>query len=478
MKLKVIILFCLLFNSAFAGMTKSYKIYLDKNLKGSEKLDRISYDLIESKYYFAASVFVNKRIQRSRPIDDRFEDAILTIAIKTGIDTFWELTENEIQQHRSPTLSFSLGLKLFKEQRFKEAYKYLKQVPDSHKFAPEARLIQGSINQLFRNDHTAKLEYHKCIKQSKNQEADAKFDKLERYYRIIGETCQIHIARVEYSSGRYQKAIKEYDKIPKNSYKWPYILVEKAWAHYQRNDYNRTLGLLVTYRSPLLSSYFFPEAEVLSALSYHKLCLWNDSSIIIDKYYSDYRQRSTELKKILIENKDSDTYFLDLALTPIRKGEKLHPYIRNLITQTKKQIKFSMDYVPITRAENELKHLKKYKNNVFTDFLKKKIEATIAYKRSQLNLFIKKSMFEFINQIHRHSKELFKLKLEIMAKQRTLIYKNKELISKRSRGDLSNVQKESNQDFWDFRGSFWADELGEYSFGLKSNCKTIDAKKQ
>ncbi|MCK5884084.1 MAG: hypothetical protein KAG61_10360 [Bacteriovoracaceae bacterium] len=474
MKLLLITCILLLNTFAHAGLLKSHKIYLRKDLKATDKLERITYDLIESKYYFSASVFVNKRIKRDRKIGDRFEDAILTTAIKTGIDTFWELSSEELSTHSSPTLSFSHGLKLFKEQDFNKAYNELKKVPRDHKFSPEARLIQGSINQLFRKKTNAKSKYRDCITDVDESIKSAKFEKLKRYYTIIGETCRIHIARMEYATGNYKKAVTEFNKISKNSYKWPYILIEKAWAHYQLKDYNRTLGLLVTYKSPLLTSYFFPEAEVLGALTYHRLCLWNDSSIIIQKYYSDYRKRSSELKKLLVHNKKSDSYFLKLALAPISKGEKLHPYIRNLVTQVKKQIKFSMDYVPIKRAENELKHLKRFDNFVFTSYLQKKVSQMANIKRIGLNQFIKRSMFDFINQIHRYSKEMFKIKLEIMSNQRSLIYQNKKLISKRSRGDIDNVQQKEKQHFWKFRGEFWADELGDYSFGLKSNCRHVN----
>ena len=96
-----------------------------------------------------------------------------------------------------------------------------------------------------------------------------------------------------------------------------------------------TLGLLVTYRSPLMSSYFFPEAEVLSSLSYFRLCLWGDSLKLIDQYYNVYRPHSDALKAILLKNKRSYTYFLKLLLAPIKENEDMNPFVRNLMTQMK-----------------------------------------------------------------------------------------------------------------------------------------------
>ena len=66
---------------------------------------------------------------------------------------------------------------------------------------------------------------------------------------------------------------------------------------------------------------------------------------------------------------------------------------------------------------------------------------------------------------------MFNLKLELLSKKREEIYNTKpDQIQERNRGTDKNVNRKSNQYFFDFNGSFWADELGDYSFGLKSHC--------
>ena len=67
---------------------------------------------------------------------------------------------------------------------------------------------------------------------------------------------------------------------------------------------------------------------------------------------------------------------------------------------------------------------------------------------------------------------MFNLKLEILSRKRDLAYKNKTFNKDRSRGDFSNIEVASNQEFYKFKSEFWADELGDYSLALKSSCKT------
>ena len=86
-------------------------------------------------------------------------------------------------------------------------------------------------------------------------------------------------------------------------------------------------------------------------------------------------------------------------------------------------------------------------------------------------------MFDFLNDVHRFSYKMFNIKLEIMFKKRDLLYKNKTLISNRGRGSRDNLNRTQQEHFYDFRGAFWADELGDYSFALKSNCEEVKAPK-
>ena len=87
-------------------------------------------------------------------------------------------------------------------------------------------------------------------------------------------------------------------------------------------------------------------------------------------------------------------------------------------------------------------------------------------------------MFSFINDMHKFSYEMFNIKLEVMSLKRDLVYNNETLISNRSRGSQENIKRKAQEHFFTFNGEFWADELGEYSFGLQSNCKRVDKPKE
>jgi tetratricopeptide (TPR) repeat protein len=458
-----------------ANLKNAELAYHNKNLPNKNEV--VATELIKGNYYLSAAHFAVKHVEEANEISPEFEKSLEDIILKTGTSIFLGLDARTLSKHKSPSLSFILGIKLFRDKNYKGTYQILKNIGEQNRFYPEAKYISASALNLLNEQGAATSDYNQCIKSSDSFLSKSEHKKLKRYYTILQENCQIHNARMLYRSKDYKGAIEAYEQIAKTSYLWPYILLEKAWSYYYLEDYNRALGINVTYRSPLLSSYFFPESEVLTALSYYRLCLWDDSLKVIDQYYQVYKSRSDELKKLLLTHKDSHTYFIELVFSPVEKSENLNPYIRNLVTQIRKKIKFSVDLVALKRAQEEYKFLQSLQKTPFTEEILSSVQYSVGWQQRYLNHYVKKNMFQFINDIHKYSYEMFNVRLEILSDKRDLVYNNQKLVSDRSRGSASNVKRSLEQHFYNFTGEFWADELGDYSFGLQSNCGTVSINK-
>lgn len=456
---------------ASASAKGAYELYQKDKSKDRDK--KIAHELIEGNYFFSAIPYINTYLETNNEIDKELEADIETLVIKTGTMAVLNLEEKRLESFNIPSISLILGTRLFNKDQNVKAYEILSRIPETHQFSTEAALIKGTIRNLERKNIEALNLYESCSKKASNLESNSKGEKLKRYYNYLKETCIIRSARVKIEEKKYEEALVIYEQIDKRSYKWPYILMDQAWAHYYLKDYNRALGLTVTYKSPLLESYFFPEAEVLMALSYYNLCLWDDSLKVVDHFYDVYQPKAQALKDILGKNKSSHTYFLDLYYADTKTREDLNPFIRNLVTQTRKQVKFNLDLASLKAAKDELLLLKRLKNkNDFTETLEGNLDSTISFISAKINFYIKKEIFTFINEIHKHSFSMFNLKLELLSKKRDDIYNAKALAeSTRARGSDVNVNRKTSQYFFDFNGSFWADELGDYSFGLQSACR-------
>jgi hypothetical protein len=473
MKNLILILTITINTYVYASLEKAGQIFIQDSLTSKDQISIIK-KLYNKKLYFSSAHFARRYLIHTEQPHKDLDQILEKLVLRTGTTAFIDLPHNILKRNNYKTLAFIAGLKLFSEKKYKETITRLDQIKENHRFTPEALMITGTSHSLINKFPTALKRYDECIKSANEFETQAKDKKLKRYYAIIAESCVIEKARVAYKNGDFALAQASYRKIPTKSYRWPYIILEQAWSAYANEDYNRSLGLLVTYKSPLLKSYFMPEGATLRSLNYFRLCLWSDSLQVINEYYQTYKAKSDALKSIILPHKHSDNYFINLVNRSSSKNDNLNPFIRNLTTQTKKTIKYNIDLVNYKALVSEKKRIKNYykqKKSKLLRYLHKRLGKEKKWRIKKLNHFVKKQMFGFLNQMHKNSFEMVSIKLEILFRQRDLLYQNKTVNKDRKRGSLDNVKRSANQHFYTFRGSFWADELGDYSFGLKSQCE-------
>ena len=411
--------------------------------------------------YFTALDSVAKMYRFETP-DQNTQNLLQELVLKTGTYYFNTYGDVELRKMNIPTTDLIMAKRNLYLNQFKYVHKRLKRIPVGNRFYPEALMVKATAY-YFDKDYKKAVEYfNKCAQEARKRKEDSE-DKIKIYFSVIEESCIIDIARLRFKQGEFAEAIRRYEDIPKTSIQWPYILLEKAWSYYYLGNYNRSLGILITYNSPLLESYFMPEAEALKALNYYQLCLYPDALSVVNRFYEDYKPKVDTLKKI-IKGQRSSLHFFDLMFKPIVESEKEHQFLRNIITQVSKRVKYSLDLNSLYALNAEI-----FQNH--KDANMEKLLQTQKDLKEQINHYVKVSMHKFVNETHELSKDMFNLKLEILAKQRDLVYKQERLKVDRSRGSQENVQRQAYQEFWTFQNAFWADELGDYSFGLDSNCK-------
>lgn len=396
------------------------------------------------------------------------------IVESNGDEIFDQLQTVNILRLRSPVLYPLIGKRLIEQGEFSKAIRVLSLIPDDNKAYSIGLHYKGLAYELLEDPIQAVALYKTCVKESRKYMSRGS-EAQQKRYRINSDYCRANIARTLYSQKKYKEALKYWDSIDRKSYIWPLTLIEKAWAYYYLKDYNRALGLLVTYKSPLLDSYFIPEAEILKALSYYRMCIYEDTDNVIKRFSEIYEPRSRKLKIILERHRESDVYFFNLAVKSFDKLPK-GSFVRKLAVSLFKNPRYERMLASYKASLNEIKIIRKssLRNKAVENYVKK----SAYFLRRSINDYIKRNFFSFINQMHAYSGELFKLNLEIFRSKKNLIKNDLDTKKKdRKRGSLSNVKRESDQYFWKFYGGFWADELGGYSFGLKNQCQKAGGNK-
>ncbi len=474
----LIILFCLALSISALGKKRVIKISDLMKSNHPKKFERMAIFLQKKGYYFSAVAFAKEHLVRAsgpEDLSDDFNQALEKIILKTGGEQFALIDSKYLQKSYAPAIFYVLGRKFYEEGKNKKALEFLAELPKTHRFQAEAHYIRGSIFLIQDEFNLSEEEYKRCIKSTTFEKTITQNDKKVRFFDLIQHQCQMALGRLYYQKGEYESAMKAYDKVPKKSYIWPYTLLEKGWTAYKLENYNRTLGAIVTYKAPLLESYFNPEAEVLMALGYHKLCLYEDSILVIENYHSNYEPKAKVLKDYLNKSYEDPYHYFRIVIERQSGGENFAPeqrkLLNSLITQIQKELFFNLNLQLLNGARREIKRLSRQKDSFLKTLL---LDNTRDFEQRQLFLlsrFVQKKLVKFTNDLIFYSKELYKIYLENLTRMKNVIYEEKLLPDTRARGDLENVQRKKVQYFWKFKGGFWADELGDYVFGLKSNCE-------
>ncbi len=294
--------------------------------------------------------------------------------------------------------------------------------------------------------------------------------------------CTASLARAHYQANNYEEAEEAYDDIQKSSFVWTDILFEQAWNAYAKGDFNRTLGKLVTYRSPSLKFVFNPEVEVLRAQTFLMLCLYDDVNKNVNDFNATFAEVGNRMKNTLLANDKNLPAFFNMGKNAF--FSKLHttnmfnrainrfvrgPYFASLVDQeraTDREIKKIASY--------EIEITKDDMSRGFANF----IEKVLKWRKKSISLlggaFVKNSLVDQYQELLADFDKISYIKLDMLSKSKAKLLKA-QTMSKDEDGVVkrgaSMIPAKDYQYFFTFNGEFWADELGDYVFALDSECE-------
>lgn len=298
--------------------------------------------------------------------------------------------------------------------------------------------------------------------------------------RDLAARCIADQARVLYELKRFEDADRLYDRIPKSSFVWTDTLFEHAWNTFAREEYNRTLGKLVSYKSPSLAFALNSEIDILMAQSYMSLCLYDDAGRIIDDFSRKLGTLAKDVKNFVEANPADALPYYEIGRTALR--DKLHTprmmhrflnrFIRSPVFQT---LVLSEDRVlaekaAIERLDAARPETRTGLNQGFPGFLNLMLDWRVRTIRMIGGVFVRNSMIDYHQILISDLEKMQFMKIDILSHQkRKLLEPETALNLERSRGNRVPIRRE-DQLLWSFNGEFWNDEIGDYVFALQSEC--------
>jgi tetratricopeptide (TPR) repeat protein len=380
---------------------------------------------------------------------------------------------------------FSLGKAAILKDDMNLALQYLNQVKSQSRLYPfslemrgTALTIQGRIAEAV-DDFRDCQKYAPLVVTEVDSESP-RYRTQKNEAKDLEARCTADEARAWYQGGKFDEAEIAYDRIPKASRVWPEILYEQAWNAFAKREFNRTLGKLVTYKAPALGFIFNSEVEVLRAQTYLALCLYDDTQKAIDEFNSRYTDVGREVKRFVESNARNLEAFYQLGVRTLKDKRDTAdpvgrlanrfvrgPYFTDLVAQEgslEKERGVISAFARMTGANA---------NRGFSAFLTE----VLKWRRKTIHqlggAYVKNSLIDYHGVLVEDFEKISYIRLEMLGRAKDKLIRKmthaKPENDGRSRGVVRPTRRD-DQMFWTFNGEFWNDELGDYVFGLESEC--------
>lgn len=465
-----IILFTVLFSStAFASWEAAEKNY------GNGTISLAGYRrsiilLVKGGYYYSVVPWMKDfLVKNNGPLDGDMEAALDEMLEHTGVKLFESLPEDVLKRSNTANIRYILAKRLMGREKYREAIAELNGVSVNHSSYPFVANLRGVAHAALGMNAEAITDFHDCFRASEKQAG--KVDSLMAKGQIEAnrDFCTAGMARVLFAAQDFKKAELTFLDISKDSFVWPQILFEEAWNSYYLKNYNRTLGKLVSYRAPVFDFIFKPEIEVLKALTYLKMCLYDDAKNTVDSFYSELLVPSQELRRFLLSKGKDYRYYYDLVADH-ELGKSMPLAIVDVILRSvRKDPAFIELKGSISGAIAEYNALRKQANGSMKANLSKNIQTVVDEYRNTIGSYVRSSLTGKYAELYTTFQGMSYIKLEVLAQRKERLYQS-ETAPGQKRGDVKYIERNDKQYFWTFNGEFWADELGDYVFALRSEC--------
>lgn len=309
----------------------------------------------------------------------------------------------------------------------------------------------------------------------------AKWNNLKKdAARDLRARCTAGEARALYEAENFEEADRKYDQIPKSSFVWTDTLFEHAWNSYAREEYNRTLGKLVSYKSPALEFAFNSEVDVLMAQSYLALCLYDDAGRIIEDFNRRLGSLARDVKQFVVSNpSDARPYYVlgrqalsDRLHTDRMMHRFLNRFVRapNFQSLVLSEERASAERIAIARMDASRPETRTGTAAGFPGFLNVVLDWRVRTIQLLGGIYVRNSMVDYHSLLISDLEKMQFMKIDILGHQKAkLMEPELANASERGRGNRIPVRR-NDQYLWSFNGEFWNDELGDYVFALESEC--------
>jgi tetratricopeptide (TPR) repeat protein len=438
------------------------------------------YQLAEILFEGSESHYFVSSLLKLLAVTYKTEDEKVLIAVLSNVDY------ESLPKKFANELTYYLGKINFYNGQDDQALKMFSQVKDYSSFYPKAKYFLGVIQVRQQNFAEAMKSFNEIKEMPDDKYIGTDIKKLKGMSELaLGELYYAAAWKAENKVAMFNVALNYFSNVGRGNEQWFESLFARTWASLMIGRFDATLGTVVTLRSPFFTDIYFPEVNVVEAVTYYNLCQYDEVNNVIDYFfgvYPDYQKKMTSWLENVSTKTGLDVYKeLLLMYKKAQAGENTElpeAVLRTILTDSL----FTRQYNHIKEIERELAILENspesFRNSDIAKDVSKKMMYQLTTLRDEAGRWLVQRVQFLSNELGQLIADMRAIRFEMTDSMKTALEKE-ELYGKEVKEEEETVQKKAemnpsvpqNSYYFPFDGEYWEDELGYYFFNVDNLCK-------
>lgn len=431
------------------GMLHASQVYFQKVVKAGPS---------------SGSLFTNA-LAKMVQISDTTKDPIYLIR------TIDQISEDDYPGKVKDDLYYFQGVRDFERNEYARARRNFAKLGRSSKHYSQARYHLGVIY----NAQDRKKQAFKTFLGIVNGDFRGDADTIA----AVKQLSVINLARIRYGVEQFGKAAEFYEKMPRDADYWPTSLYESAWAYFMaENKENKALGNLLTLSSPFFTRNWLPEAKILEALTYYRICEYKEVEGLLDSFKAEYGPAQEAIDELLAPYESGERPLRDLYSRLYSKSSKDYRKLPVAVyARAEGNRAFAGPHNRVLQIEKELQQIKSQKaqwrdsevGKAMTDLLKKQRKVYMRFAGAALANELGSVRDELATLMGQEALIRFEVVSGEYQKYADR-FRNPEA-AEVDEGIEFDFATNPDRVYWPFNNEFWHDELGYYERIEPGDCK-------
>ena len=438
------------------------------------------YQLAEILFEGSESHYFVSSLLKLLAVTYKTEDEKVLFAVLSNVD--YEALPKKFANE----LTYYLGKINFYNGQDEQALKMFSQVKDYSSFYPKAKYFLGVIQVRQQMFADAMKSFTEIKEMPDDKYIGTDIKKLKGMAELaLGELYYAAAWQSENKVAMFNVALNYFSNVGRDNAQWFESLFARTWASLMIGRFDSTLGTVVTLRSPFFTDIYFPEVNIVEAVTYYNLCQYDEVNNVIDYFfgvYPDYQKKMASWLENVSTKTGLDIYKELLVMyKKAQAGEATElpeAVLRNILTESL----FVRKYNHIKEIERELTIIEKspesFKNSVIAQDVSKKMMYQLTTLRNESGVWLVQRVQNLNNELGQLIADMRAIRFEMTDSMKSSLEKE-ELYGKEVKEEEETVQKKSemnpsvpqNSYYYPFDGEYWEDELGYYFFNVDNLCK-------